>query len=121
MAEVGADGSSFTGSRRLTKTGLALQSIAAQADEKRPSRVLLFTDGYSTEPLQEAAAQMEARGIPLDFRLIREETENDFRIARIGFPRAGSGGRAIPHFHRRERRFGRDISAGPAAQRPDAH
>ena len=86
VAELGADGSSFTGSRKLTKTGLALQSIAAQVDEKRPSRVLLFTDGYSTEPLHEAAAQMQARGIPLDFRLIREETENDARIARIGFP-----------------------------------
>ena len=86
VAELGADGSTFTGSRKLTKTGLALQSIAAQADEKRPSRVLLFTDGYSTEPLQEAAAQMQARGIPLDFRLVREETENDFRIARLGFP-----------------------------------
>ncbi len=86
VAEVGADGSTFTGSRKLTKTGLALQSIAAQTDEKRPSRVLLFTDGYSTEPLQEAAAQMQARGIPLDFRLIREETENDSRIARMGFP-----------------------------------
>jgi hypothetical protein len=86
VAEFGADGSSFTGSRKLTKTGLALQSIAAQVDEKRPSRVLLFTDGYSTEPLHEAAAQMQARGIPLDFRLIREETENDARIARIGFP-----------------------------------
>jgi len=86
VAEVGADGSSFTGSRKLTKTGLALQSIAAQVDEKRPSRVLLFTDGYATEPLQEAAAQMQARGIPLDFRLIREETANDLRITRIGFP-----------------------------------
>jgi hypothetical protein len=86
VAEVGADGSSFTGSRKLTKSGLALQTIAAQTDEKRPWRVLLFTDGYSTEPLQEAAAQLEARGIPLDFRLIREETENDFRIARVGFP-----------------------------------
>ncbi len=86
VAEVGADGSSFTGSRKLTKTGLALQSITAQADEKRPSRVLLFTDGYSTEPLQEAAGQMQARGIPLDFRLVREGKENDFRLARIGFP-----------------------------------
>ena len=32
VAELGADGSTFTGSRKLTKTGLALQSIAAQAD-----------------------------------------------------------------------------------------
>ena len=86
VAEVGADGSSFTGSRKLTKSGLALQSIAAQTDEKRPSRVLLFTDGYSTEPLHEAAAQMQARGIPLDFRLIRDEKENDFRLAHISFP-----------------------------------
>ncbi|GAA5117751.1 VWA domain-containing protein [Luteolibacter yonseiensis] len=86
VAEMGADGSSFTGSRKLTQTGLALQSIAAQTDEKRPSRVLVFTDGYSTEPLQEASGQLQARGIPLDFRLIREEKENDFRIARIGFP-----------------------------------
>jgi len=86
VAELGADGSTFTGSRKLTKTGLALSSIAAQVDEKRPSRVLLFTDGYSTEPLHEAVSQMQARGIPLDYRLIREEDGNDFRISRMGFP-----------------------------------
>lgn len=86
IAELGADGSSFTGSRKLTRTGLALSSIAAQVDENRPSRVLLFTDGYATEPLQEAASQLEARGIPLDFRLIRDDNENDFRISRLSFP-----------------------------------
>ncbi|MEO5716913.1 MAG: VWA domain-containing protein [Luteolibacter sp.] len=86
IAEVGADGSSFTGSRRLTRTGLALQSIAAQSDEKRPSRVLLFTDGYSTEPMQEASSQLQARGIPLDYRLIREEKDKDYRLSRIAFP-----------------------------------
>lgn len=86
VAEVGADGSSFTGARNLTRSGLALQTIAAQADEKRPARVLLFTDGFSTEPLQEAASQLQARGIPLDYRLIREEKDNDFRIARMAFP-----------------------------------
>ncbi|MEO8616085.1 MAG: VWA domain-containing protein [Luteolibacter sp.] len=86
VVELGADGSSFTGARRLTRTGLALQSIAAQSDEKRPSRVLLFTDGFSTEPLQEAASQMQARGIPLDYRLIREEKDGDYRLSRIAFP-----------------------------------
>jgi len=86
IADLGADGSSFTGSRKLTKTGLALQSIAAQADEKRPSRVLLFTDGFSTEPLHEAAAQLQSRGIPLDYRLIRDQKENDFRLSRLSFP-----------------------------------
>ncbi|MFT3991513.1 MAG: VWA domain-containing protein [Luteolibacter sp.] len=86
IAEAGADGSSFTGSRKLTRTSLALESIAAQVDESRPSRVLLFTDGYATEPLHEAASQLQARGIPLDFRLIREDVKNDARVARIQFP-----------------------------------
>lgn len=86
IAEMGADGSSFTGSRKLTRTGLALATIAAQADEKRPTRVLLFTDGYSTEPLQEAASQLQARGIPIDYRLIREEDANDARIVRLQLP-----------------------------------
>ena len=86
VAELGADGSSFTGSRKLTRSGLALSSIAAQVDGKRPSRVLLFTDGFATEPLHEAAAQMQARGIPLDFRLIRDEKQNDFRLSRLNFP-----------------------------------
>ena len=86
VAELGADGSSFTGSRKLTRTGLALSSIAAQVTETRPSRVLLFTDGFATEPLHEAAAQLQARGIPLDVRLIRDEKENDFRLSRLSFP-----------------------------------
>lgn len=86
VAELGADGSSFTGSRKLTRTGLALSSIAAQVDERRPSRVLLFTDGFATEPLQEAAAQLQERHVPLDFRLIRDEKENDFRVSRFSFP-----------------------------------
>ncbi len=86
VAELGADGSSFTGSRKLTRSGLALSSIAAQVDEKKPSRVLMFSDGFSTEPLHEAAAQMQARGIPLDFRLIRDEKENDYRLTRLNFP-----------------------------------
>ncbi|MFD0892024.1 VWA domain-containing protein [Luteolibacter ambystomatis] len=86
VVELGKDGDTFTGSRKLTRTNLALENIAAMADEKKPSRVLVFTDGFSTEPLHESAAQLESRGIPVDFRLIREETEEDFRIARLEFP-----------------------------------
>lgn len=86
IAEVGADGSAFTGSRALTRTNLALSTLAAQVDESRPSRILLFTDGYATEPLQEAVAQLKGRGIPLDFRLVREGISGDFRLARLDFP-----------------------------------
>jgi len=86
IADVGIDGSSFTGSRKLTKTGLAISTLMAQVDESRPTRVLLFSDGYATEPLVEAAAQMKQRGVPLDFRLIREDTTEDVRLARLSFP-----------------------------------
>lgn len=86
IAPLGADGAVFTGSRKLTRTNLALQTIAALAKEDKPARVLLFTDGYSTEPLHEATSQLQARGIPVDFRLIRENTQNDFRVARLEFP-----------------------------------
>ena len=76
----------FTGKRNLTRTNLAIQNVLALADESRPSRILAFTDGYATEPLVEAAAKLKARGIPLDFRLVREETNDDFRIAKIQIP-----------------------------------
>ncbi|MDB6078295.1 MAG: hypothetical protein JWO82_2042, partial [Akkermansiaceae bacterium] len=75
-----------TMNRKLTRTGLALSHVAALAKEGKPARVLLFTDGYSTEPLQEAAAQLQARGIPLDYRLIRDQVDNDFRMAHLDFP-----------------------------------
>lgn len=86
VAEAGIDGSVFTGSRQLTRTGLALSNLMAQVDETKPTRVLLFTDGFSTEPLSEAAEQMRARGVPLDFRLVRDETVEDTRVARLELP-----------------------------------
>ncbi|WP_193214137.1 VWA domain-containing protein [Luteolibacter marinus] len=86
IIEKGGDGNSFTGSRKLTRTGLALSHVTALAQEDRPSRVLLFTDGFATEPLHEAAEQLQARGIPFDFRLVREETLDDFRLSRLELP-----------------------------------
>jgi len=86
IVEHGTDGSSFTGSRKLTRTGLALSHVTALSEAKRSARVLVFTDGFSTEPLHEAAEELQARGIPLDFRLVRDETLDDFRLSRIELP-----------------------------------
>lgn len=82
----GTETAVFTGSRKLTRTNLALQNVLALAPEDRPSRVLLFTDGYATEPLAEAAAKLAREGIPVDYRLVREETSDDFRVARLHLP-----------------------------------
>lgn len=82
----GTETAVFTGSRKLTRSNLALQNIMAMAAEDRPSRVLIFSDGYATEPIAEAAAKLSRMGIPLDFRLVREETTDDFRVARLHTP-----------------------------------
>ena len=76
----------YTGSRKLTRTNLAIQNILALADDEKPNRILLFSDGFSTEPLIEASAKLRARGIPLDYRLVREDTTGDFSIARLELP-----------------------------------
>lgn len=76
----------YTGSKKLTRTRLALEHVAALASEKRPSRVVLFTDGYSTEPLGDIAEKFTELGIPIDYRLVREDLTEDYRVARIDLP-----------------------------------
>lgn len=76
----------YTGNRKLTRTALALENVLALATEDRPSRVLLFTDGYSTEPFDDLVDKLNKAGIPVDYRLVREETTDDFRVARIDLP-----------------------------------
>lgn len=95
VLEAGVDGSEFTGARSLTRTGLALSTIAAGLDPKRPARMLVFTDGYSTEPLDEAAAMLEARGIPVDFRLVRDDNPHDVRVAAVRLPPRVQAGEAF--------------------------
>ena len=82
----GTETSTYSGSRKLTRSGLAIENILALAPDERPSRILAFTDGYSTEPLAEVAAKLTREGIPMDYRLVREETTDDFRVARLHIP-----------------------------------
>ena len=82
----GTETAVYTGSRKLTRTNLAIQNILALAPEDRSSRILAFTDGYATQPLAEAAAKLSRQGIPMDYRLLREETTDDFRVARLHLP-----------------------------------
>ncbi len=86
MEQAGAGGEAFSGDRGFTRTALALQTVMAWADEDRPARILLFTDGYSTEPLGALGETLAQRGIPLDYRLIREDVLDDYRVARVTAP-----------------------------------
>jgi hypothetical protein len=86
LAQGEGETSVYTGGRELTRTGLAMQTTLAIAREDRPARILLFTDGYATEPLVDLAEKLNDAGMPLDYRLVRDEIIDDDRVARLDVP-----------------------------------
>ncbi len=76
----------FPGNRSLTRTRLALENTLAMTDPEKPARLLIFTDGFSTEPLTGLAEKLQKRGVPLDYRMLREEEEQDFRLSSFSMP-----------------------------------
>ena len=85
-AEAGGGTSLYDNRRGQTRTALALSHVLAAQEAGRPARVLVFTDGYATEPLRETAAKLEAEGIALDYRLIQPPVADDVRIASLELP-----------------------------------
>lgn len=79
-------GGPFTGSRAQTRTAGAIQQALAIRDENRPARILVFTDGFSTEPLGGVAEQLAKSKVPMDFRLLTEPDSADFRLRRLQIP-----------------------------------
>jgi uncharacterized membrane protein len=76
-------------SRHQTRIALAVtQALAyAQRDSQgRPARVLVLSDGYSTEPLAGVADKLAAQGVGLDYRLVRERQVEDYRVASLRTP-----------------------------------
>jgi hypothetical protein len=79
-------GGAFTGNRRLTRTALALENLIALRDPDKPSRVLIFTDGYSTEALTGIADKLLRENMPLDLRLLTQPPGGDWRVRRLRLP-----------------------------------
>ncbi|MBB5035780.1 vWA domain-containing protein [Prosthecobacter dejongeii] len=86
----GAEGAElYDRQRQATRTALALtQSLAHVQKESqgRPARLLLFSDGYSTEPLTGIAEKLKAQGIELDYHLARDPEPTDYRISALRLP-----------------------------------
>ncbi|MGI8603549.1 MAG: VWA domain-containing protein [Verrucomicrobiales bacterium] len=72
--------------RRLTRTRLAVESALAMASPTKPARILLFTDGFSTEPLDGLAEKLVRQNVSLDYRLVRDPATNDYRLSRLSLP-----------------------------------
>ncbi len=81
-----ADSEVFPGKRHLTRSELAIQNTLAVVNPNKPSRILMFTDGFSTEPLGTVGEKLVKQEVPMDYRLLRAEEAVDFRIARMQLP-----------------------------------
>ncbi|HEX2751070.1 MAG TPA: hypothetical protein VHM91_23885, partial [Verrucomicrobiales bacterium] len=79
-------GGAFTSSRKLSRTALAIDSIVALRRPDKASRILVFTDGYSTESLTGIADRLTKENIPLDLRLLPEPPGSDWRLRRLRVP-----------------------------------
>lgn len=86
----GAEGAElYERNRHATRTGLAVTQALAMARREgqgRPARVLVFTDGYATEPLAGLAEKLARQGVELDYRLVRDPETTDYRVAALRTP-----------------------------------
>ncbi|MEM9017663.1 MAG: VWA domain-containing protein, partial [Verrucomicrobiota bacterium] len=89
-AEVSKTGSResvlYSAPRDETRTALAIRSSLAQMDPSRHHRILVFSDGYSTEPLGDVANQLVAAGVPFDYRILQPEERIDFQVGALDLP-----------------------------------
>ena len=76
----------FEGALFQTCTGAALEYTLGEMAADRAARLLLITDGFATEPLGPAAEKVLRSTVPLDFRLLTESVEADWRVAGLAVP-----------------------------------
>jgi hypothetical protein len=74
------------GNPNLTRTRLALETVLAGLDPDRHARLLLFTDGYATEPLGDLGWKLQEAGVALDYRLLAPPDQADFQIVAMRLP-----------------------------------
>ncbi len=85
---------SFESGLGETRLRLAVEFALARREKGRSARLLVLTDGYSTEDLGGLAGKLREARAPLDFRLALAERGEDFRIERLKAPervRPGEG------------------------------
>ncbi len=72
--------------RQETRMALAIETTLARLDPDRASRLLVLTDGASTEPLAGLGERLRASEAPLDYRLLSAGESGDYRVADLTLP-----------------------------------
>lgn len=76
----------YSGSPQRTRTALAAAHALSRMSPDRASRLLVVTDGFSTEPLDDLAERLARQGVPMDYRLVSPPDVRDFGIAALRLP-----------------------------------
>ena len=72
--------------RQETRMALAIETTLARLDPDRASRLLVLTDGASTEPLAGLGERLRVSGVPLDHRILGVGDAGDYRLAGLVVP-----------------------------------
>lgn len=76
----------YSGRRERSRLAAAIRYTLLRVTGERPARILVLSDGYSTEPLTGLADTLHDAGIPLDFRLPSQSDLVDYRVAGLSGP-----------------------------------
>jgi hypothetical protein len=70
----------YEGDRDSTRTANAIEVALARMNPNRAARLLVVTDGYSTEPLSGLEYRLRKREVPLDYRLVESPDLQDYQV-----------------------------------------
>jgi Mg-chelatase subunit ChlD len=81
-----AEGGRYGGPTGQTRLALAVRAALLQRDPDRPTRLLVLTDGQSTEPLDGLAGLLRGAQVPLDYRLALLQPGADAQVRDLALP-----------------------------------
>ncbi len=70
----------YEGNRDSTRMANAIEVALAQMKPDRPARLLVLTDGYSTEPLAGLEYRLRTSEVALDYRLLEPPQVQDYQV-----------------------------------------
>ncbi len=76
----------YSESVQATRTQLALRHALGQMPTGRAARLLVLTDGFSTEPLGDIGERLARQGVSLDYRLVTPPAATDYGITDLRLP-----------------------------------
>jgi uncharacterized membrane protein len=70
----------YEGNRDSTRMATAIEVALARMKPDRAARLLVLTDGYSTEPLSGLEYRLRTQQVPLDYRLLESPDLQDYQV-----------------------------------------